>query len=226
MAARAPIATREVRWFFEGPSSRHESLRRWFETSEPVAKIGAPGAPAWRGRLGGAPDVYLLVPGADDLGVKWREGELQLKGRIASLGAQRFGARHEGRVERWVKWSYAGLPAAYRELFATAGSRGLAAASVKKTRALRKLRLDVPGAGVCEVDADARVQPSISVELVDLELAGKAYCSLAFEAFPDDSRMDEAFTRAVQVFLAGLEHPELRAAQSLSHPAWLQSISR
>jgi hypothetical protein len=38
--------------------------------------------------------------------------------------------------------------------------------------------------------------------------------------------MDEAFTRAVQVFLAGLEHPELRAAQSLSHPAWLQSISR
>ena len=51
------------------------------------------------------------------MGIKWREGTLQIKGRIEDQGARRFGTRNEGRVQRWIKWTYAEVPAAYRALF-------------------------------------------------------------------------------------------------------------
>src|SRR5262245_61055024 len=102
-----PLNSREVRWFFEGSVSEHGTLKDWFETTAPVSKVGAVGPPAWKGRLDGTPDVYLLVPDTDDIGIKWREGELQIKGRISNAGLAAFSGGHQGAVEHWTKWSYA-----------------------------------------------------------------------------------------------------------------------
>ena len=110
MAKTIPLASHEVRWFFEGKANQHESLKRWFETIAPMPKSPGVGPPVWKGRLDDQPDVYLLVPGSDDMGIKWREGELQIKGRVSSLGTQVFCGRHQGKVERWIKWSYANTP--------------------------------------------------------------------------------------------------------------------
>jgi hypothetical protein len=101
MADDIPLASHEVRWFFEGSVEDHLDLKKWFETTEPVKKDAAVGPPSWKGRLDDQPDVYLQIPGSEDLGIKWREGELQIKGRTAILGTQAFGIHH-GRVERWV----------------------------------------------------------------------------------------------------------------------------
>jgi hypothetical protein len=224
MAQTVPFASHEVRWFFEGQANQHESSKRWFETGALMPKNPEVGPPVWRGRLDDKPDVYLLVPGSDDMGIKWREGELQIKGRVSSLGTHVFCGRHQGKIERWIKWSYANTPEAYQRLFIGGKGTGLVTAAVQKTRALRKVRLDTMTGKAQEVDAETFVDRGLGCELTDLEVAGKAYCSLAFEAFPDDSAMDAAFIQAVESFLAALTALNLAAACSQSYPAWLGNI--
>lgn len=224
MVKTIPLASHEVRWFLEGKASQHESLKRWFETTAPIQKSPGVGPPVWKGRLDDQPDVYLLVPGSDDMGIKWREGELQVKGRVSSLGRQVFCGRHQGEVERWVKWSYANTPAAYRRLFVAGKETGLVTAAVRKIRALRKVRLDTLTGKAQEVDPRTFVDRGLGFELTDLEVAEKAYCSLAFEAFPDDSAMDAAFTKAVEAFVDGLTAFDLTAAHSQSYPAFLGGV--
>lgn len=224
MAETIPLASHEVRWFFEGSVNQHASLKSWFETVAPISKNSGVGKPVPEGRLGDEPDVYLLVPGSDDMGIKWRERKLQIKGRVSSIGTQVFCERHQGKIERWMKWSYSDMPAAYKRLFVAGKETGLVTASVRKTRALRKVRLDTMTGKAQEVDAQTFVDRGLGFELTDLEVAGKAYCSLAFEAFPNDSAMDAAFTQAVESFLDGLKELDLTAACSQSYPAWLGGI--
>jgi hypothetical protein len=223
MAKRIPLARHEVRWFFEGKVNQHESLKRWFETIAPIQKSPEVGPLVWKSRLDDQPDVYLLVPGSDDMGIKWREGELQIKGRVSSLGSQVFCGRHQGNVERWIKWSYANLPTSYKRLFVVEET-ALVTVSVRKTRALRKVRLDRLSGKAEEVDAKRFIDRSLRFELTELEIAGKAYCSLAFEAFPNDSAMDIAFTEAVEALVDGLTAFDLTAACSQSYPAFLEGI--
>ena len=217
-----PLASHEVRWFFEGSSVDHEGMRRWFEAADPFSKAPAVCAPIWKGRLDDQPDIYLLIPGADDIGIKWREGEFQVKGRVSDLGIHAFGARHQGHVERWMKWSYSKLPDEYKRMFD--GGHGLVVVAVQKTRALRKVRLDTMTGVPEEVDAKTFVDRGLNIELTDLKVGGKAYCSLGFEAFPDDSAMDAAFSRAVAMFLEGLSQ-DLTIDRSLSYPKWLTAHS-
>src|SRR5262245_1257159 len=103
-----PLMSHEVRWFFTGELARFPALTQWIETTRPFAHEGIVPPPAAEGRLGDAPDVYLLVPGANDIGIKWREGQLQIKGRMSRRGLQRFGRRFHGHVDVWGKWSYQG----------------------------------------------------------------------------------------------------------------------
>ena len=224
MAQTIPLATYEVRWFFEGPVHQQASLQQWFETVAPLPKHPGVAPPVWQGRRDDAPDVYLLVPGSDDMGIKWRESEMQIKGRLASLGTHLFCGRHHGMLERWMKWSYAHLPPAYHRLFVAGQETGLVTASIQKTRALRQVRLETLTGQAHEVGTHTVVDRGLSVELTDIEVAGAAYCSLAFEAFPTDATMDAAFTHTVEAFLDGLTAVDLAAAWSLSYPAWLRHI--
>ncbi len=213
-----PFASVETRWFFAGPAQRHPELRHWFETCRPFTGSADPGKPEWKGRAGGEPDVYLLMPGCDDMGIKWREGTLQVKGRVADLGARRFGSRHLGRVQRWVKWTYAEVPAAYRALFNGTGDTEIETASVHKTRALRMISLD--SGAPAEVMPGTVLDRGVGVEMTDLELRGERYCSVAFEAFPDDGAAVAGFDTVVTGFLEALGQ-SLPVDASLSYPEWL-----
>lgn len=224
MAKTNPLASHEVRWFFEGRADQHPTLMHWFETVDCIKKSPDVKPLQWNGRLDDQPDVYLLVPGGDDMGIKWREGELQIKGRVSSLGTQVFCGRHQGKIERWMKWSYSNMPKSYQRLFSPGGGMGLKTISVRKIRALRKVRLETMTGIAEEVDAKTYVNRGLGFELTDLEVAEKAYCSLAFEAFPNDSAMDAAFTQTVETYLDGLTDLILTAAHSSSYPSWLGNL--
>jgi hypothetical protein len=91
----------------------------------------------------------------------------------------------------------------------------------QKTRALRKIRLDTYNGSAEEVDPKAFIDRGINFELTDIDIGGKFYCTVAFEAYPDDSAMHDAFTRTVETFLDALEGVDLDAGNSMSYPAWL-----
>jgi hypothetical protein len=214
----SPFASIETRWFFEGDSSHHPDLRHWFESCTPFPRAADVRAPEWKDRDAGAPDVYLLMPGCTDMGVKWREGTLQIKGRVADLGERRFGTAQAGRVQRWIKWTYPEVPAAYRTLFEANETPRLKTAPVYKTRALRMIKLG--SAKPEEVAPGIVLERGVGFEMTDLDLNGERYCSVAFEAFPDDAAAEAGFNAAVTGFLGELVG-SLGIGASMSYPDWL-----
>ena len=152
------------------------------------------------------------------MGVKWREGTLQIKGQVEDLGVRRFDARHQGRVQRWIKWTYPEVPGAYRALFLNVERHGLATASVHKTRALRMISLDP--AGPREVAPGNALERGVGFEMTELERGGVRYCSIAFEAFPDDTVTADGFDAVVAGFLREFAD-SLALEVSLSYPGWL-----
>jgi hypothetical protein len=122
-------------------------------------------------------------------------------------------------VQRWVKWTYDEVPAAYRALFAAGGHHDLAIAAVHKTRALRMISLD---SGVPEEVAAGRVlHGGVGFEMTDLQRNDVRYCSIAFEAFPNDEETAAAFDVVVAGFLEELTDA-LDVDASMSYPEWLR----
>jgi len=221
------VSTLEARWFIPGP--RQEAgpgIEAWFRT-RPIdgGRRGPrlawdPAPPAWR------QDRYLLVPGHDDMGIKWRDGRLEIKGREAALGYTVFAPGIEGMCERWIKWSYAGaaVEQRYLGLFRSVPSAGVVL--VEKRRLQRLLALDAAG-DPTEIGCGGRRARGINVELAQIRLAERlAYWSLAFEAFPGDASMAEPFSRIVARFLEGCPALPLAAEQSMAYPCWLHDLDR
>ena len=222
--SQTPVASIEVRWFLDGDASSHPGVRHWFENYAPIPRSSNVGAITWRGRLGEQPDVYLLLPGHADVGIKWREGMLQVKGLVEDLGRHAFCGRYEGSIQRWIKWTYADLPAAYRSLLDARDDPGIEIASVGKRRAMRLMRCDMSDSPL-EVPTGQWFDRGLGFEMTELELAGRNYCSIGFEAFPSDEWQRPEFVAIVERFLEGLAESVLLNARSFSYPAWLVSVS-
>ncbi|HYZ25640.1 MAG TPA: hypothetical protein VE597_01910 [Geminicoccaceae bacterium] len=219
------FSTLEVRWFFDGPlEETGPGIEEWFRTRPRLGGSGTPrplawtpAPPAWR------QDRYLPVPDCDDMGIKWREGRLEIKGRASALGERTFAPGIEGVCERWIKWSYGGDRVAQRcsRLF----QDGVVA--VEKRRLQRLFRFDDAGAAT-EAAPDQSRERGLNVELTRIRLPGRgeAHWSLAFEAFPANAHMAEPFTTAVARFLEGCPALPLSAARSMSYPRWLLDFDR
>ncbi|MEB3279869.1 MAG: hypothetical protein VKK42_13225 [Lyngbya sp.] len=89
------LLTLEVRWFESGKIPK--SIEQWFTQACP-------------GELSSPPeereDYYFYTPGCECLNLKLRQGKLELKWRQTELGINSFGKAWQGRIERWLKWSY------------------------------------------------------------------------------------------------------------------------
>lgn len=219
-----PLASYEVRWFLEGWAAEDgglQPLHYWFHTVDPSGRRGGLPAPDWKEWR---TDVYLILPGVSEMGLKWRERQLEIKGLAASHGLQAFSPSCRGHVDKWVKWSCGGLPEAYENIFQGDAGRELIRVPVQKKRVLRKLRVDPLTAEFEEVSAETSIDRGVNVELTNLLVNDGQHCSLGFEAFPDDSAMIADLTRVVGAFLAPLVGIDLAATNSRSYPAWLASL--
>ena len=86
--------TVEVRWFY--PGQVPASLPAWFRQAGGEAE-----EQPCRG------DQYLRLENTEALGIKLREGRIEIKKRQRRLGLVRFHERVAGQVEAWRKWSFA-----------------------------------------------------------------------------------------------------------------------
>ena len=69
-----------------------------------------------------------------------------------------------------------------------------------------------------------QIRKELHNELTDLEIAGKYYCSLCFEAFPDDPASSAHFDKLVALLLNELKNPILETSHSLGYPGWLAEL--
>ena len=201
------IFTLEVRWFFEGFPDK--GFTDWFNHGNPIL---------WD-IIEDRTDIYLVVPGSNDMGIKFRGDEkfFEIKGRRSIIGIQEFTPTVFGVMERWIKWSYdvsqsvEWIDGILR--FATGQVR------VTKQRFQRKFSFNKDNE-FCEIGLQEQADRGAYAEVTQLIARNNNYWTLGFEALPDYSISSESFIKVVSMTLKDSPLP-MDLKQSLSYPAWL-----
>ena len=220
----------ELRWFL--PVRNHEKeLLDWFRLQgqlalneekgyEPSIKTG----PFVKLELART-DKYLLLPGSDAVGVKQRQGKLEIKALVTGPRPVALGGVI-GRTDQWVKWSFEpsnkqrsndleielDIHAPWREVI--------------KKRHLQKYSFD--SGGPVAVSPDERPDLGCTVELTALDIKAdiRIWLTLGFEAFGPSGQVMALLDEAVRHFFAlhGAPPILLDGRDSLSYPAWLAML--
>ncbi len=195
---------------------------RWFQQGQIPPEVWA-----WFGRIGPLPeeqpirvDHYLHLPDKDSLGIKLREGRLEIKQRQRQVGVVRFHERVAGLVEQWRKWSF---PLAHNE--PTVPGPDDAWIAVEKRRRLRRYQL-IDGKHVETVAVATDAAQGCELELSRIKAADQQWWSLCFEAFGDEAALQENLRQVVSHVLAAREPPVLKANASCGYPVWLQLVTK
>ena len=213
------FTTVEVRWFRCGEVP--EPLRDWFLEERAHVTEEPPRV-----------DHYLLVTATDGLGIKYREGRMEVKQRSAAPRVVSFGGGAVGTVARWRKWSFP-LAAAV-EARETLDAHG-AWWAVKKSRLLRDYRIDVDGA-IIPVSESNGPEARCSVELSQVEVIGQRWWTLGFEASGPPATLSESLERVTRYILrrmataldasSGSSGADFLGRDiSFGYPRWLQELA-
>lgn len=198
--------TAEVRWFYHGQIPT--AVLTWFEENfEPETQ------PA---RV----DYYLrLREKADSLGIKLREGKVEVKPRYSQPEVVRFHDRVVGRLALWRKWSFLLDDVDQLDHLITPASSWI---DVKKERQMCAYRrIDDRLVPVSLADD---VEQGCEVELAALTIAGRACWSLCFEAYGDEPTLTDTLHLTAKHVLTAAEPPGLDVDNSYSYPGWLNLL--
>ena len=204
--------TVEVRWFFQGavPSEVWE----WFTARGSGSEDLPPRV-----------DNYLKIVQGDSLGVKVREGRIEVKQRVGQQVNIHFGKQAEGRVERWCKWSFelAEPGGVVAELISTS-SRWIA---VKKNRQMHTYRVTGDRI-VMDLPNSNSIDPGCTWEIVKVKVhgIGDQWWSVGFEAFGRESALWDTMLTVADKFLSLAQAPTLGIQDSYSYPCWLQKFGK
>jgi hypothetical protein len=204
------LPSAEIRWFFQGTLS--DEILNWFSPPEQERNLESE-----------REDQYLLLPECDTVGVKLREGKLEVKALIS--GPSRFTLGNiVGRTDQWIKWSFdnKGLQALKDDLLESGKWK-----EVQKERILRKFSTD--SGVVREVSPKQKPFPvsGCNVELTSIKVnAGQKWFSLGFEAF-GPAAINERLEKVVRSFFEGngdMPGIPLSEIESLNYPTWIRKL--
>jgi hypothetical protein len=206
-----PLITCEMRWVLEGPLP--DEIERWFQSGPRPAPV------AWRD------DRYLILPGIADMGIKRREGRLEIKGRTAQLGSHPITPAIEGAVERWCKWTYgAAVKDRLRPSFQRRGAIIVGKGRMQRHFLLAPAGAPAPGDLAQETAQRDLGRRGFSLELTRIRLPpGAVHWSLGVEAAPDDPILPADLLRALSDLLQGFPIA-LPGSRSMSYPQWLLEV--
>lgn len=177
----------ELRWFY--PGKLPEDISAWFNADS----LCQP--PEHR------QDIYLLVaPDCDYMGVKLRQGRLEVKWRKAELGTISFGNLVEGKLEKWGKWLCEDRT---KESFQPQGV-------INKSEWIRVQKM-----------RQQHTQRDCSVEITQLGINGDFWWSLAFEAIGENEDAIASLQALGSKIFADYQFHQLQVQDSFAYPLWL-----
>jgi hypothetical protein len=200
--------TVELRWFHKGKAPP-EAVRQWFQT------LGRSEIQDLR------VDHYLRLADEQALGVKFRDGRLEIKRRAAQYGLVQISTRVSGLLEGWRKWSFT-----LAQPGAAPSSDGHDASPwlpVRKQR--RLLRLATVGDRHILFPGQFRPERGCEIELTSVAVGTAAWWSLGFEAYGPASSTKNDLIAVARRFLKGESAPALKTANSYGYPEWLLRLS-
>jgi hypothetical protein len=202
------FTTAEIRWFFQEPLSAYALT--WFcqpghwLREEPRA------------------DHYLLLPSIETVGVKLRQGRLEVKASLGRPRTQRLPFQTVGQAQAWVKWSSPQSTSSDWIEEITAMHEEWVV--VEKERWIRRFALE-DGEPVEFEASEGFPTEGCNVELSRIRARSAPWWSLAFEAFGELPETDAILKAVATHFLHVHEPPlPLKLADSSSYPTWIQRL--
>ena len=208
------LHTAETRWFFA--KVLPDEVLSWFKAGQALETDEV------------QVHEYLLFPDCDTVGVKLREGKLEIKAMVSAPRSFSRDLGVAGRWNQWVKWSFASEELKTLAPPLQQSGRWL---KVRKERFLRKFSAGRDG--LVEETARPRSLPATgcNAELtrITVEADPRFWFSLAFEAFGPPALAVKILEIAIHSFFQ--EHgraPGIRLSRrnSLSYPAWLVKLTK
>jgi hypothetical protein len=198
--------TVEVRWFKEG--ALPPSVLDWFEFVAPLAGSQSPRT-----------DIYFRDYGRESLGLKLREGRLEIKKRIQETDVVHLHRKVQGMMERWQKWSFeVTMPPYHAQLLAQS-----AWIKVHKTRrSIRIRRADDKSIEV--VPAGQLPEQACEVELTSIRVKSRDWWSLAFEAFGSVATQESILLQVAKEFFSISQPTIFDLSMSYGYPRWLNEL--
>jgi hypothetical protein len=202
------IPTTEVRWFHQG--SVPPEFVTWFHGG------------VWRPTEATArTDYYLHLADGDGLGIKLRQGQLQIKQRHKVHGLVRLHQQAVGKVESWRKWSF-GLTRPTDQV--TSSLTPVSTwVGVRKQRQLLKWQI-MHQASFKAVPVDEQPEEGCGLELTRIDVGGQRWWSIGIEAFGQAASLYENLILTARHTLGSSAPPTLSAEASFGYPEWLERI--
>ena len=199
--------TVEVRWFQQGQAD--SALRAWFRHVAHQAQEQTPRV-----------DYYLRASNPDNLGIKLREGLVEIKEHHQTYGQVSFHQHVHGHVDGWRKWSFPQpetMPRVDSETFHQAWI------GVKKERWLCLFR--IRSETLEAVPLSTQPKAGCGLELTQVEASGETWWSVGLEAF---GKEEENFERLLKVgkHIFAQDPPSFERPYSRSYPQWLATLER
>jgi hypothetical protein len=165
-------------------------------------------------------DFYLSMPLEEWLGIKVRDGKLEIKRCVHDDGVHSFSDRVRGRLATWRKWTF---PLGNSDEFLDAAKEPWI--KIGKDRQVRKFRVLEPNQ-IDEVDPSAPAIRGCVFELARLNvMKHSSWCSVAIEAFGDGVESKGNIAKSVLLkLLDGTSCPILPAEMSMDYPNWLSFL--
>lgn len=205
------LISNELRWFY--PGSIPEDIELWFKKN---CLLDSSQPPEER------EDLYLYSP-SDFLGIKLRQGRLEVKWRKSELGIIRFGDSVEGKAEKWGKWLCE--DSAKESFQPTTVANTPSWVSVQKVRYSQLYQI-VPEFPPQAVSANEGIDNACSVELTRLLIRENRWWSLAFEASGEEACLMDNLQKTASWIFNTYHWSKLLAADSFAYPSWLELVCR
>ncbi len=202
------LLTTEVRWFRRG--SVPQAVHHWFSTLGRHPELQPP-------RL----DYYLRILDGDALGIKIREGKVEVKQRHFRRHGTPFGGITIGWIETWHKWSFS-LASSGEHLLEAINQHPTQWIGVRKERSALYFRVTAEGR-VTDVPATASLLQGCGVELSKIVGEGweSPWWSLGFEAFGLSQGLDQILKVVAEALFSQEGAPQLKLVDSYGYPRWL-----
>ena len=201
--------TVEVRWFIKG--NIPPEVWTWISQHGPV-----PVEPAAR------VDHYLRITEGDSLGVKLREGRIEVKQRYSQPAVVRFADHAVGTVERWCKWSFELAEAGE---FPELGGHKPGWIGVVKERLVHTFQVQ-RDESVIRVPLGVALGSGCGCEVARVKIAEseEQWWSVGFEAFGHEADRWHTLLLVAKQLLSASTAPPLGLDASDSYPSWLQNL--
>jgi hypothetical protein len=216
----------EVRWFLPH-QGQWDTLLTWFTrqgqlniVEETTPYIRQPDAPPFVKQERPRTDVYLPLPNCEAVGVKQRQGRLEVKALVVE--PRPFAAGEAaGRVDEWVKWSLKPSEGIASTLESDLRQAGVWQ-KVEKRRWLQKYAFTTGSLSAVSPDAWPDAGCNVELTLLDVEGSVNAWVTFGFEAFGTPNCLSLLHEMVWDFFaLHGSAPLALVENDSLSYPAWL-----